>query len=63
MRSNPRTQGLDVRVRKSRRILSIFNRLTGVAAGGGAVVRAEALACARVHSAGLSVPPQLNGIR
>ena len=39
------------------------SRLTGVAADGGVMVRAEALACARVHGAILLVPPQLNAIR
>ena len=38
-------------------------RLTGVGADGGAMERAEALAGARVHSAILLVPPQLNAIR
>ncbi|HEX6943895.1 MAG TPA: hypothetical protein VF128_13275 [Gemmatimonadaceae bacterium] len=37
-------------------------RLTGVAAGGGVVGRAEALAFARVHAILLD-PPQLNVIR
>lgn len=37
--------------------------LTGVGAVGGVMERAEALASARVHSAVLSVPPQLNAIR
>ena len=37
--------------------------LTLVAADGGAVVRAEAFACAHVHRAKLSDPPQQNVIR
>lgn len=37
--------------------------LTGVAAGGGAAVRAEALAFARVHGAILFDPLQLNAMR
>jgi hypothetical protein len=37
--------------------------LTGVAAGGGGVERAEAFACAHVHRAVLYDSPQLNAIR
>jgi hypothetical protein len=38
-------------------------KLTCVGADGGAKERAEALAGARVHSAILLIPPQLNAIR
>ena len=50
-------------------VRTLFTIATGVergaafAADGGAMERAEALACARVHSAILLVPPQLNAIR
>jgi hypothetical protein len=39
------------------------HRLTGVAADGGAMERAQAFACAHVQRAGLVDPPQLNAIR
>jgi hypothetical protein len=39
------------------------NCLTGVAAGGGVMERAEAFASAHVHRAVLYDPPQLNAIR
>jgi hypothetical protein len=40
-----------------------FGRLTGVAADGEAVVRAQAFACAHVQRAVLYDSPQLNAIR
>ena len=40
-----------------------MNGLTGVAAGGGVMERAEAFACAHVHRAVSFNPPQQNAIR
>ena len=41
----------------------VTSHLTGIAAGGGAMERAEAFACAHVHRAILFDPPQQNAIR
>ena len=45
------------------RVPKMVRHLTGIEAGGGAMERAEAFACAHVHRAELFDPPQLNAIR